>query len=385
MWGWGVDGSGTELQVCTRDCEAGTSGTGNGQLNNPRGIAIDPSGRIVVVDQYNYRIQLFSADGAYLSQYGSSGAAEMQFGKPRDIAFDASGNAYIADTNNQRVQVVDSTGTFVRMWGYGVDDGTAGLQVCTGSCEAGIQGSGNGQFNDPAGIFVTSAGAVVVADTRNNRLQQFTQNGAFQGVIITAGSGALSNPTDLEDDGAGNLIILDEGNHRVIRRQMGTYAFTDMWGWGVLDGASRLQVCSSGCQVGLQGSGEGQFNSITGVAVDRARGLIYISDVNNDRVNIFNSAGAYVGMWGSNGTAEGQFSHAAGVAADGSGHVYITDEQNYRVQKFLVGSLDIFVADSPSLLRVPQGPQAPQGLFVQLALGGVAQHDQVPQGTELIR
>jgi len=347
MWGWGVDDGTSDFQVCTRDCQAGDWGSGVGQLYNPRGLALDPTGRVAVVDQYNYRVQFFSADGAYLSQYGSSGPAELQFGKPRDIAFDTSGNAYIADTNNQRVQVIDSSGTFVRTWGWGVDTGTPGLQTCTSSCQAGIQGSGNGQFYDPAGIFVTAAGHVWVADMRNNRLQRFDQYGTYQDQIGAGGSATLANPTDLADDGQGNFVILDEGNHRIVRRRMSDYGFVDMWGWGVLDGASRLQVCTSSCQVGLQGNGEGQFGSITGVAVDRKRGLIYISDVNNDRVNIFNTAGSYVGLWGSNGSAEGQFSHAAAVATDSSGHVYVTDEQNNRVQKHFLGTLNIIVADSP--------------------------------------
>jgi hypothetical protein len=346
MWGWGVDsGTPSGLETCTHDCGAGFSGLNDGQLYNPRGIAIDPSGRVAVVDQYNYRIQLFSPSGAYLAKYGSSGAAEMAFGKPRDIAFDSSGNAYIADTNNQRVQVVDSSGNFVRTWGWGVATGAAQLEVCTGTCQAGIQGGSNGQFHDPAGIFVTSFGAVLVADTRNDRVQQFTPDGVFQGVLSTTGSGPLLEPTDMEEDSKGNLVILDEGNHRVVRRVMGTYGFVDAWGWGVVDGSSRYQICTSACLPGLQGDAGGQFNSITGIAVDEKRGFIYVSDVNNDRVSIFNVNGEFIGLWGTNGTAEEQFSHAASVAVDAAGNVYVTDEQNHRVQKQRVGSLETIVAE----------------------------------------
>ena len=58
-----------------------------------------------------------------------------------------------------------------------------------------------------------------------------------------------------------------------------------------------------------------------------------------------------VNTWGSNGTAEAQFSHAVGVAVDDSGHVYVSDEQNHRLQKFRVGSLETFIADSPLPLQ----------------------------------
>jgi DNA-binding beta-propeller fold protein YncE len=222
----------------------------------------------------------------------------------------------------------------------------------------------NGQFNDPAGIFVSSLGAILVADTRNDRIQQFTPQGDFVGYLVSTGSGPLSNPTDLEEDGAGNLVILDEGNHRIVRRRMPTYSFVDAWGWGVSDGSARYQICTSGCLNGLSGAGDGQFSSTTGVAVDKKRGLLYVSDLNNDRVNIFDTSGGFLGMWGSNGTAEERFSHAAGVAADASGHVYVADEQNHRVQKQLVGSLLGFVADStiarPSILLAPPARTSPE-------------------------
>ena len=49
----------------------GTHGRGNGQFNQPSGIAIDPtSHNIVVADYGNNRVQIFSSAGVYLSQFG---------------------------------------------------------------------------------------------------------------------------------------------------------------------------------------------------------------------------------------------------------------------------------------------------------------------------
>jgi hypothetical protein len=40
--------------------------------------------------------------------------------------------------------------------------------------------------------------------------------------------------------------------------------------WGVDDGANEFQICTSDCQAGSLGSGDGQFNAPFGVAADTA-------------------------------------------------------------------------------------------------------------------
>jgi hypothetical protein len=53
--------------------------------------------------------------------------------------------------------------------------------------------------------------------------------------------------------------------------------FERTWGWGVQDGTSAFQVCTSGCQSGIAGAGEGQFFYLTGVPVD-AIGYVYVTE-----------------------------------------------------------------------------------------------------------
>jgi hypothetical protein len=43
---------------------------------------------------------------------------------------------------------------------------------------------------------------------------------------------------------------------------------------------------------------------------------------------------SFIKKWGSNGTADGQFSSLSGVAVDSSGNVYATDTGNNRIQVF---------------------------------------------------
>src|SRR5262245_9461033 len=56
--------------------------------------------------------------------------------------------------------------------------GTAGASV-TFVLQWGSQGTGDGQFNFPAGVAVNSAGQVYVADFGNHRIQKFDANGNF--------------------------------------------------------------------------------------------------------------------------------------------------------------------------------------------------------------
>ena len=84
---------------------------------------------------------------------------------------------------------------------------------------------------------------------------------------------------------------------------------------------------------GTFGTGNGQFNFPSGVAVDRS-GRVYVTDQSNHRVQVFTGDGAFLGKWGSQGTGDGQFNQPLGIAADGSGRVYVTDYSNHRVQVF---------------------------------------------------
>ncbi len=82
----------------------GTSGTGNGQFNEPNGIALDGSGNIFVADFNNQRVQKFTSSGTYLSQFGGYGTGNGQFDLPAGIAIDNSGNIWVAEMNNHRIQ-----------------------------------------------------------------------------------------------------------------------------------------------------------------------------------------------------------------------------------------------------------------------------------------
>lgn len=105
----------------------GSGGNGNSQFNHPKYIDLDGSGNVYVADNMNHRVQKFSSSGAYITQWGSNGTGNGQFqfddlvnglqGPEGGIAVDSTGAVYVVDNWNHRVQKFTSTGTYITQWG----------------------------------------------------------------------------------------------------------------------------------------------------------------------------------------------------------------------------------------------------------------------------
>jgi DNA-binding beta-propeller fold protein YncE len=62
---------------------------------------------------------------------------------------------------------------------------------------------------------------------------------------------------------------------------------------------------------------------------------MYVTDMKNYRVQVFDSKDSFVRQWKSMGTGADQFSETVpGIAIDTNNHVYIVDKINSRVQMF---------------------------------------------------
>jgi DNA-binding beta-propeller fold protein YncE len=86
-------------------------------------------------------------------------------------------------------------------------------------------------------------------------------------------------------------------------------------------------------QLGQRGSGPGQFNYPTALAVHPLSGLI-VADAMNFRIQVFDEAGRPVTAFGHKGDAAGDFARPRAVAADSEGHIYVVDNQFENVQVF---------------------------------------------------
>jgi DNA-binding beta-propeller fold protein YncE len=86
--------------------------------------------------------------------------------------------------------------------------------------------------------------------------------------------------------------------------------------------------------IGSKGTCPGQFYGPHGISID-SHNNIYITDMHNSRVRVFDSKGTFLSEWGSFGDGAGQFSDSApGIAVDMSDHVFVVDKINGRVQLF---------------------------------------------------
>ncbi len=195
-------------------------------------------------------------------------------------------------------------------------------------------GSEASQLNHPLIDAVDASGNVWVTDTANNRIEKFSSAGVLLGAYGSVGSGAgqFNGPWGIAvNQSTGNVYVSDQGNNR-IEEFSSSGAFIKAVGWGVSNGNSELETCTSSCQAGLAGSGNGEVYVEAGVAVDSS-GNIWVADYGNNRIQEFSEAGGFIQKFGSEGTGEGLFKGPLNIAFSG-GKLYITDYGNNRVQEF---------------------------------------------------
>ncbi len=147
------------------------------------------------------------------------------------------------------------------------------------------------------------------------------------------------------------LYVADAGNNRInVFEADGTFLFA--LGWGVDTGAAKFETCTtaSGCQAGIEGSGNGQFSRAREIVVDNdpasaSRHDIYVYDSGNYRVQKFHASGEFVGKVGKKGTGPGEFNNSGGPLAIGPGGVlYVGDSLD--LEGFEIGEPRIKKFDS---------------------------------------
>ena len=172
---------------------------GGEPFNRPTHVAISAlTHDIYVSDGYgNCRIHRFRADGSHVLSWGEPGIDPGQFIRPHNVVIDGQGLVYIADRENHRIQVFDANGKFITMWnnvhrpdGIALDhegnffigelNGIDGVDDCPGlghrisiyNLQGQLQtrfgdaaeGEGPAQFIAPHGVAVDSAGSLYVGD-----------------------------------------------------------------------------------------------------------------------------------------------------------------------------------------------------------------------------
>lgn len=159
----------------------------------------------------------------------------------------------------------------------------------------------------------------------------------------TAGGQFEEPAADAVNEETGDVYVVDEENNRV-QQLSSTGTFISAWGWGVSDGKAEFEVCTSACEKGIAGVGEGQFEAPGAIAVDNStdpldpsKGDVYVAtkgEPGHQVVDKFSPAGAYLGQIKE--TSAGPFTLVLGVAVDPAGKLWIFEETNgaYQIAKF---------------------------------------------------
>lgn len=289
----------------------------------------------------------------------------------RGVAIGSDGSAYVSDVGNFRIDVFAPDGTFVRAFGKDVNPG--GGDVCTASsgCQEGLDGEGAGAMNEPQGVAFGPEGNLFVADKVNNRIDVFAPDGTFVrafgkgvkpggGDVCTSAcepgdstgvAGAMDGPTGIAAD-AGALYVSDYGNGRIdVFSPAG--AFLRAFGKDVDPGGG--DVCTTECKGAEVGGSAGMMRLPRAVAVGPGN-QIMVADTENQRIDIFSTAGAFIRAFGKDvkpgggnicttatgcvegtiGTAAGSLAYPSGVTAGATGNLYVAELNNNRVSEFTV-------------------------------------------------
>jgi len=124
-----------------------------GDFAKPTGLAVDSDGNLYVADTLNNRIEVFDADGKFISTFGKAGDGPGYFGRPKGVAIDSDDHIWVADGMQDRVQVFNKE---------------AQLLIAFGG-----HGLLPGQFQGLVGITTDKNNRVFTSELFPGRVQQF--------------------------------------------------------------------------------------------------------------------------------------------------------------------------------------------------------------------
>jgi DNA-binding beta-propeller fold protein YncE len=158
-------------------------------------VALDGAGNLLIADFYNCRIRVVAeSTGTFYGQPMTAGdiytvagdgargfsgdggpATKAQMNDPYAVTVDGAGNLLIADTFNGRVRVVAArAGTF---YGQRMTVGDIYTVAGDGNTGGGLGDGGpatKAEINGPAGVAVSGAGNLLIADEDDNRVRMVT-------------------------------------------------------------------------------------------------------------------------------------------------------------------------------------------------------------------
>ncbi|WP_456381067.1 NHL repeat-containing protein [Thiolapillus sp.] len=217
---------------------------------------------------------------------------------PTDVAIGVKGQVYVVDSGNNRILVFAEDGAYLFTFGS--------------------PGEGEGQLLGPVGITTASDGSVLVADRGNHRIQVFDADGKFLKSIATHIGKQKVAPVDivLGDNERHLYVTISAPIHRVF----------------VYNNKGRADLVW-----GKPGSNLGDFRYPAAIALG-THDDIYVVDVFNSRVQVFDFSGKVLATVGSWGVTPGKLFRPKGVTIREDGVIFVSDSY--------LGVIQVFNADT---------------------------------------
>ncbi len=124
-----------------------------GDFSAPTEIALDKDWNVYVTDTMNYRVEIFDAEGNYITQFGKHCDGPGCFAHPKGIAVDSDGHIWVADPMLDLLQAFNREGELM-----GVIGGHGTLL---------------GQFSSVDGVYIDKNNRIFTSEQYPGRVQQF--------------------------------------------------------------------------------------------------------------------------------------------------------------------------------------------------------------------